>query len=138
MELSAALDFARSRRNGVLTTVRRDGRPQLSNIVYALGDDDVFRISVTATRAKTKNLQRDPRASLYVPGDNFWAYVVLDGPADLTAVAAAPDDATVEELITVYRAVAGEHADWDEYRQAMITDQRLVVRIRAEHAYGMI
>ena len=58
----------------MLTTLRRDGRPQLSNIVYAVGGDDVIRVSVTADRAKTKNLARDPRASLYVLGDDFWAY----------------------------------------------------------------
>ena len=66
MELADALSFARGRRQGVLTTIRSSGRPQLSNIVYTLGDDDVARISVTDSRAKTKNLRRDPRASLYV------------------------------------------------------------------------
>ena len=66
MELSDALAFARERHQGVLTTQKRDGRPQLSNIAYAVGDDDVIRISVTDSRAKTKNLRRDPRASLYL------------------------------------------------------------------------
>ena len=81
MELADALSFVRERHQGVVTTIRSSGRPQLSNIVYALGDDDVARISVTDSRAKTKNLRRDPRASQYVVGDDFWSYVVLDATA---------------------------------------------------------
>ncbi len=138
MDLDEALAFARPRHQGVLTTLRRDGRPQVSNIAYALGDDDIVRISVTGSRAKSKNLRRDHRATLYVPGDTFWQYLVLDGEADLTPEAAAPDDATVEELISVYRAVQGEHPDWDEYRAAMVSEGRLVIRLRPTYAYGQI
>jgi PPOX class probable F420-dependent enzyme len=71
MELAAALDFIRPRRNGVLVALKRDGRPQLSNITYTLGDDGVVRISITADRAKYTNLLRDPRASLYVGKEDF-------------------------------------------------------------------
>ena len=137
MDLNQALDFIRGRREGVLTTLRRDGRPQLSNIIYAVGADNTIGISVTATRAKTKNLQRDPRASLYVVGDNFWAYVVIDGPAELAPLATDPNDATVDELVELYRSMAGEHDNWDEYRAAMVKDERLVVRITPTSAYGM-
>ena len=118
-------------------TIMRDGRPQLSNIVYSMDADGLVRISVTATRAKTKNLRRDPRASLYVAGDDFWRWIVLDGDVTLTPPAAAPADATVEELVALWRTLRGEHDDWDEYRNAMVADQRLVVRLRATHAYGM-
>ncbi len=138
MELTKALDFARPQRQGVLTTIRRDGRPQLSNIVYALDDAGTARISVTASRAKTKNLRRDPRAGLYVCGDNFWAYAVLEGDAELTPVAARPDDATVDELVALYRSLLGEHPNWDEYRRAMVADERLVVRLTPTRAYGML
>jgi PPOX class probable F420-dependent enzyme len=138
MELAAALDFVRTRRHGVLVTLRRDGRPQLSNIAFALGDDGTVRISVTGSRAKTKNLRRDARASLYVVGDDFWSYLVLDGDTELTPVAADPHDAIVDELVALYRAVGGEHPDWDEYRRAMVDDGRLVVRLRPERAYGII
>ena len=72
MELKTALDFIRPRKNGVLATQKRDGRPQLSNITYTLGDDGIVRISVTSGRAKFLNLQRDPRASLYVGREDFW------------------------------------------------------------------
>ena len=138
MELSKALEFVRANRLGVLTTLKRDGRPQLSNIVYAIDEAGTVRISVTAPRAKTKNLQRDPRASLYVCRDNFWAYAVVEGQASLSPVAADPADATVDELVELYRALSGEHPDWDEYRRAMVADQRLVVRITPTYAYGML
>ncbi len=137
MELQTALDFIRTRQNGVLATHKRDGRPQLSNITYALGADGVVRVSITADRAKFINLQRDPRASLYVSKEDFWGYVVIDANVELTPAAAAPNDATVEELIVLYRDAAGEHPDWDDYRAAMVNDRRVVVRLHPVHAYGM-
>ena len=137
MELKAALNFIRTRKNGVLVTLKRDGRPQLSNITYALGADGIVRVSITADRAKFVNLQRDPRASLYVSKEDFWGYVVIDADVELTPAAADVNDATVEELIVLYRDAAGEHPDWDDYRAAMVNDHRVVVRLRPVHAYGM-
>ena len=137
MELAAALDFIRPRKNGVLVALKRDGRPQLSNITYTLGGDGIVRISITADRAKFANLQRDPRASLYVSKEDFWGYVVVDANAELTPAAADPNDATVEELVTLYREAVGEHPDWNEYRAVMVADRRLVVRLHPVHAYGM-
>jgi PPOX class probable F420-dependent enzyme len=138
MELDTALDFVRSRQNGVLTTQKRDGRPQLSNITFSLGDDGIVRISVTDGRAKTANIRRDNRVSLYVSQEDFWAYVVIEGDAELSPVASAPDDATVDELVDYYRAAAGEHPDWDEYRSVMVSEGRRVVRLRPTRAYGML
>jgi PPOX class probable F420-dependent enzyme len=138
MELQQALEFIRGERQGVLTTIRRDGRPQLSNIVYAVDAAGTVRISVTASRAKTKNLARDPRASLYVCRESFWSYAVVDGPAALTPVATDPHDATVDELVELYRSLAGEHDDWEDYRAAMVKDERLVIRITPTSAYGMV
>lgn len=138
MELSDALDFARQHRNGVLVTQKRDGRPQLSNIIYAVDDDGLVRISITADRAKAKNLARSPIASLHVTRDDFYAYVVLEADAELSPVAEAPDDSTVDELVDLYRAMIGEHDDWDDYRAAMVSDQRLVVRLKPTSAYGML
>ncbi len=137
MELKSALDFIRTRQNGVLVTLKRDGRPQLSNITYALGADGLVRVSITADRAKFVNLRRDPRASLYVSKEDFWGYVVIDADVELTPAAADVNDATVEELIVLYRDAAGEHPDWDEYRAAMVSDRRVVVRLHPVHAYGM-
>jgi hypothetical protein len=76
--------------------------------------------------------------SLHVSAADFWSYVVIEGTAELTPPAAAPDDATVVELVDLYRAVQGEHPDWDEYRAAMVADRRLVLRLHPERAYGMV
>jgi PPOX class probable F420-dependent enzyme len=138
MDLDTALAFTRKHKQGVLTTIRRDGRPQLSNILYRIDDAGACHISATAARAKSRNLARDPRASLYVPGEDFWSYVVMDGPAELSAVAAARDDAVVDRLVEHYRVLAGEHPDWDEYRQAQIDEGRLLITVRPDHAYGML
>ncbi len=133
------LAFVAENRWGVLATVKRDGRPQLSNVGYAFdGAEGLVRVSVTADRAKTRNLERDPRVTLHVASRNFWTWVAVEGTAELTAVAADPHDATVEELITYYRGVSGEHGNWDEYRAAMVADRRLVLRFRPEHAYGQL
>jgi PPOX class probable F420-dependent enzyme len=137
MDLTDALAFARERRQGVLATIRKNGRPQLSNIMFVPGERGSLVISVTDDRAKTKNLRRDPRASLYVLGDSFWQYVVIDAVAELSPVAADPRDDTVEALIAYYRAGQGEHPDWDEYRAAMVADRRLVLTLRPERAYGV-
>jgi len=138
MDLPTALPFVRDHRQGVLVTQKRDGRPQLSNIIYAVDDGGVVRISITADRAKYMNLVRDPRASLHVTREDFYAYVVLEGEVELSAVAADPDDETVEELVALYRAMIGEHADWDDYRNAMVTDRRAVARLTPGRAYGML
>ncbi|MEU2227609.1 TIGR03618 family F420-dependent PPOX class oxidoreductase [Streptomyces sp. NPDC018347] len=123
---------------GVLVTLRRDGRPQLSNVSHAYYPDErIIRVSVTDDRAKTRNLRRDPRASYHVTSADRWAYTVAEGTAELSPVAADPHDETVEELIRLYRDVLGEHPDWDEYRAAMVRDRRLVLRLRIERAYGI-
>jgi PPOX class probable F420-dependent enzyme len=122
---------------GVLATIKRDGRPQLSNVDYfADAATGTIRVSTIEGRAKVHNLRRDPRASLYVTTGNGSAYAVAEGHADLSSTAADPADATVEELIDVYRGVQGEHPDWDDYRAAMVADRRLVVRLRVERFYG--
>lgn len=123
---------------GVLVTLRRDGRPQLSNVSHAYYPDErIIRISVTDDRAKTRNLRRDPRASYHVTSADRWAYTVAEGTAELTPVAADPGDDTVAELERLYRDVLGEHPDWDDFRAAMVRDRRLVLRLRVERAYGI-
>ena len=97
----------------------------------------MVNISITADRVKYKNLLRDPRASMHVTQDDFWGYVVVEGDVELSPVAVTTHDHTVEDLVSIYRALAGEHPDWDEYRRAMVADRRLVVRLRPTHAYGM-
>jgi PPOX class probable F420-dependent enzyme len=123
---------------GVLATIKSDGRPQLSNVTYHFDPRSLtIEVSITEPRAKTRNLRRDPRASLLVSSEDGWSYAVAEGDAVLSAPAAAPDDDTVESLITLYRNVAGEHPDWDDYRQAMVVDRRVLLRLPVSHLYGM-
>jgi PPOX class probable F420-dependent enzyme len=128
-----------ARHGGVLATLRKDGRPQLSNVSYAwFPGDQLIKVSVTDDRAKVKNIRRDPRVSFHVTSDDFWSYVVIDGVAELSPVASEPGDDTVEELVELYRTIQGEHPDWDDYRAAMVRDKRLVLQIRPEHGYGIV
>jgi PPOX class probable F420-dependent enzyme len=138
MELSSAVDFARVNRHSVLITIRRNGRPQLSNVLHHVFDDGVIRISITADRAKYKNLLREPWAALHVTQADFYAYAVLEGLVELTPVATRTDDATVDELVAYYRAAMGEHDDWNAYRQAMVADRRVIARFKPSRAYGML
>ncbi|MCX4766305.1 PPOX class F420-dependent oxidoreductase [Streptomyces sp. NBC_01275] len=135
---NALLALLSEGRGGVLVTLKRDGRPQLSNVTHLYyPDEGVIRISITDDRAKTRNLRRDPRASYHVTTPGHRAYTVVEATADLTPVAADPHDETVEELVRLYRDLAGEHPDWDDYRAAMVRDRRLVLRLRVERAYGI-
>ena len=138
MDLATALDFAREHSKGVLATTRRDTRPQLSNVLHYVGADGTVRISVTTDRAKYHNIARAGWAALHVSRPDFWAWAVLEGPAEVTARAADPADAVVDELVDYYRALNGEHEDWAAYRSAMVAEHRAVARLRPEHAYGML
>lgn len=122
---------------GVLATLKRDGRPQLSTVAYAYQPErQLVRISTTAERAKARNLGRDPRASLHVASADGSAWAVAEGTARLTEVARDAQDATVAELVDLYRQVRGEHPDWDEFRAAMVAEHRLAVLLTVERVYG--
>ena len=133
----ALLDLFAAVRNGVLITIKRDGRPQSSVVSHRFdADARTLHVSLTEDRAKTRNLRRDPRASYHVSRPDMRGYVVGEAVAQLSPVAADPHDDTVESLVAYYRAVAGEHPDWAEYRAAMVADRRLVLTLRFEHVYG--
>jgi PPOX class probable F420-dependent enzyme len=138
METEKALEAARATHQSILVTLRKDGRPQLSNVLHYVGDDGVVRVSTTADRAKYANLRRQPWAALHVDGSSFWSWAVLEGEVSLSPVAADPDDPTVAELVDYYRAISGEHDDWDGYRAAMVSEQRLVVHLTPTRAYGAL
>jgi PPOX class probable F420-dependent enzyme len=139
MDLDRALQAARARKESVLVTLRRDGRPQLSNVIHAVDQlSNVIRVSTTADRAKYANLRRQPWAALHVNGESFWSYAVLECEVELSPVASDPHDQTVAELVELYRALSGEHEDWEDYRAAMVRDRRLVVRLTPTRAYGAL
>src|SRR4051794_5560581 len=117
------------RHQAVLVTLRADGTPQSSNIMYAL-TDGVARVSVTADRAKTRNLQRDPRCLLHVLGSSFWEYAALPATATVTEVTTTPGDDVGRELLEVYEAITGKpHENPDEFFAAMVSERRLVLRL---------
>ncbi|MFC7275376.1 PPOX class F420-dependent oxidoreductase [Paractinoplanes rhizophilus] len=123
---------------GTVATIKKDGRPQLSDVSYHAADR-LVRFSTRTALAKVHNLRRDPRVSMKVTAPDGYGYAVAEGTAELSAVSWALDDAVVQELIEVYRLIAGkEHPDWDDYRRAMVADGRLVVRIHVEHLYGWV
>ena len=138
MDISAALAFAHDRGKAVFVTRRKDGRPHLSNVLVWIPGDGTARVSITTDRVKYRNLQRDPWAAIHVASDNFWTWAVIEGGVELSEIAAAPGDETVNELVEYYRALSGEHSDWDDYRAAMVREHRLVARIRPTHAYGVL
>ncbi|MCP4437219.1 MAG: PPOX class F420-dependent oxidoreductase [Actinomycetia bacterium] len=138
MELAEALEWAAGRGTGTLITLRSDGRAQSSDIAYVV-DSDSMLISVTADRAKTANMRRDPRIVVHVSHPTSWSYVSFDALAELSPVAASTDDETVDRLVAYYETMRGEpHPDWDEYRQAMVDDKRLLVTVRPQSVVGMI
>src|ERR671936_293760 len=125
--------FLKDHQHGGLATIHRDGRPQLSNILYVLDDDGRIKISVTQTRVKTKNLRRDPRAVLHVQGRDPYEYLVIDGSVELIET-----DGLAEKLRDYYRKARGEHPDWAEYDAAMVKEQRLLLSMSIDHAYGQL
>lgn len=136
---AAHRDFLTGQTKGVLVTIRRNGRPQLSNVLYHYDEGtDTALISVTADRAKTKNASRDPWVALQVSSPDFWSYVVAEGQAALSEVAADPSDAVVEMLVGYYRDLVGEHPDWDDYRAAQVRQRRQVLTVHVERTYGLV
>ena len=118
MNHDQALAFVRRHHRGVLATLKRDGRPQLSNVAYLLDDDGLVKISVTRDRAKVHNVRRDPHIALTALGDDWYEYVVVEGTAHLI------EDDPLPLLRRLYRAVAGnEHPDWPQFDQAMVRDR---------------
>ena len=138
MDLEKAITWASNTHHGVLITLRKDGRPQSSDIAYAVIGGK-FCISATALRAKTKNLLRDNRAVLHITSPETWSYASFDGVAEITQTAEQPEDPVCKELATVFTAVQKkQHPDWDEFNHAMIKDKRLIIRFVPDSAVGQI
>lgn len=125
VDLAELLEFVRPRHHMVLVTTRGDGRPQLSPVTGGVDDEGRVVISTYPERAKTANARRRPQVSLLVLSDDFGgAWVQVDGDCEVVDLPEA-----VEPLVAYYRAIAGEHPDWDEYRQAMRDQGKSLLRI---------
>jgi PPOX class probable F420-dependent enzyme len=129
MDIDEARAFIRENHRGVLSTLRRDGRPQMSPVMVAVDDEGRVAISTRETTVKVRHIRRDPRVSLCVTSDDFWKWLQVDGTATVLSL---PD--AMEPLVAQYRALAGEHPDWDDYRRAMEQERRVIVRIDVDHA----
>lgn len=130
MQPEQAREFLRANHRAVLATVRADARPQLSPVTCGLDDAGRVIISTRETAVKTRNLRRNPLASLCVFTDAFFgSWVQVEGKAEIISLPGA-----MELLVGYYRQLSGEHPDWDDYRAAMVRDRRCLVRIEITRA----
>ncbi|HET7013132.1 MAG TPA: PPOX class F420-dependent oxidoreductase [Streptosporangiaceae bacterium] len=130
MDLERAREFMRANHRAVLATARSDGQPQLSPVTVGVDDAGRVIISTRETAIKTKNLVRDPHASLCVMNDGFYGeWIQAEGTAEIVRLPEAMD-----LLVDYYRTVSGEHPDWDDYRAAMVRDKRVIVAITLTRA----
>lgn len=133
--IDEALAFIADNSHAVLATRRRDGSLQMSPLNAGVIGNDVV-ISSRAMLAKVRNIRRTPEVSLLVMNDRFYGrWVQVDGVAEIVDQS---QPGTLDLLVEVYRGIAGEHPDWDEYREAMIKDERVVIRIRPTRASGQL
>jgi len=122
---SALLEFVRPRHKGTLVTTRRDGRLQMSPVTCGVDRQGRIVVSTYPERAKAVNLRRNPAVSMVVHSDDWNdPYVQVEGTAEVLDMPEA-----VEPLVEYYRCIAGEHPDWDEYREAMRAQGKSLIRI---------
>jgi PPOX class probable F420-dependent enzyme len=130
MDIADAVDVVRQQHHAVLATTRADGSPQMSPVGVTADDDGRLLISSRATAYKTRNLRRDPRAWVCVLPEAFYGrWIQVEGEVEIVEL---PD--AMELLIDYYRRISGEHPDWDEYRQAMVAEQRVMLLLRPTRA----
>lgn len=128
IEIEELREFVRQRHRMVLITTRADGRPQTSPVTGGLDEQGRIVIATYPERAKTANARRDPSVSVLVLSDEFnAAWVQVDGTCEVLDVPEA-----VDPLVDYYRSISGEHPDWEEYRQAMVDQDKSLLRITPE------
>ncbi|OLR94903.1 PPOX class F420-dependent oxidoreductase [Actinokineospora bangkokensis] len=124
-------------RLGVLATIKADGLPQLSPVMpFYDPATGLLHVSMTEGRAKTANLRRDPRAALEVTSEDGRSWATAEGPVELVGPGTDPQGPEVQALVDYYRAAAGEHPDWDEYRATMVADKRVLMTMTVARVYG--
>jgi len=130
MDIDEARAFVRRNPRGVLATLRNDGRAQVTPVLVGVDPEGRLEVSSREATAKVRNLRRDPRASFCAFTERFFGdNVQVYGTADIVSL---PD--AMEPLVAYYRRLAGEHPDWNDYRQAMAKEQRCLIRITIEEA----
>jgi PPOX class probable F420-dependent enzyme len=130
MDLDRARDFVREHHHAVMLTYRREGAPQMSPVACGVDPEGRVVVSTRETAMKTRHLTRDPRVALCVLSDGFFGeWVQVEGTAEVLHLPEA-----LEPLVEYYRSISGEHPDWDDYRAAMVRDQRVLVRVELRRA----
>jgi len=128
VDLESLIEFASGKNRWVLSTLRADGRPQMSLVTGTITPTGDLLISSYPQRVKTRNAKRNPAVSVLIMGDEFnSAWVQIDGQAE---VADIPE--SVDGLVEYFQCIKGEHSDWDEYRQAMVDQGKSVIRIKPD------
>ncbi|MBH0122943.1 PPOX class F420-dependent oxidoreductase [Rhodococcus sp. HM1] len=128
VDRDALLEFLRPRHRAVLATVRSDGTPQMSPVTCGVDADGHIVVSTYPARAKARNARRNPHVTLCVLSDDWNdAYVQVNGRAEVLDMPKALDG-----LVEYYRCIAGEHPDWDEYREAMVRQNKTLIRVHIE------
>ncbi|HZD69962.1 MAG TPA: PPOX class F420-dependent oxidoreductase [Actinomycetes bacterium] len=125
-----AREFVASNHRAVLVTRRSGGGLQTSPVTVGVDGDGKVVISTRETAYKTRNLRRDPTATLCVFNDGFFGrWLQIEGTVEIVPLPEAMDG-----LVDYYRRISGEHPDWDEYRHAMQQQKRVLLRVTVERA----
>ena len=125
VDRAGLVEFLRDRHHMILLTHRADGSVQGSPVAAGVDGEGRIVVSTYPERAKARNVARHGTASVITLSEDFnGAWVQVDGDAELITL---PD--AVEPLVEYFRAIAGEHPDWDEYRQAMVTQGKALIRL---------
>jgi PPOX class probable F420-dependent enzyme len=123
--------FLEKHHSAAVATIKPDGAPHVARVGIALMGDVIWS-SGTKNRVRTRNLRRDPRATLFVfdpRQPQSWMGIesqarILDGPD-------AP-----EQNLQLYRTLAGEPDDVEEYLAAMVLEERLIYEFTVDRTYG--
>ncbi|HEY2723744.1 MAG TPA: PPOX class F420-dependent oxidoreductase [Pseudonocardiaceae bacterium] len=130
MDLDEARGVIAEQHHAVLSTLRKDGSPQMSPVLAVVDEAGRVVVSSRQTAFKVGNLRHDPRVWLCVlPDDFFGRWIQVGGTAQVVELPEA-----MEPLVDYYRRLAGEHPDWDDYRAAMEREQRVVIQIELTSA----
>jgi PPOX class probable F420-dependent enzyme len=130
MDLDQARAYLRENHHSVLVARKTDGAPQPTPVVHGVDEDGRVVVSSREGAYKVRHLRRDPRVSLCAFADGFFGpWVVVEGRATIVPL---PD--ALDPLVALYRQVAGEHPDWDEFRAAMEAERRVAIRVELDRA----
>jgi PPOX class probable F420-dependent enzyme len=130
VDLDEARAVIREQHRAVLATIRDDGTPQMSPVLVAVDDEGRALVSTREPALKVRNLRRDPRLWLCVLADGFFGrWVQVEGRAEIVSL---PD--AMDGLVDYYRRISGEHDNWDDYREAMRRERRVLLRVTLTRA----